>query len=157
MPDTNEIIKTIPKEVWGAAVDVINKLIYPVTAATVGIGKLIEQKFATLNEVQKIIAEQTLKEATDKVRMRESVDFTKVIVKPQVIYTVLDNTDSQSDDFVRSLWVNITARELSEGSVHPEIARLFSKLKRQRGQRQRGQVLQSRTRPNIALNRRARL
>lgn len=128
MSETNEVIKSIPKEVWGAAVDVVNKLIYPVTAVTVGIGKLIEQQFSTLNEVQKIIAEQTLREATEKVRNRKNADFKNVIVKPQVIYTVFENTDSQSDDFIRALWVNVTARELSEGSVHPEIARLFSKL-----------------------------
>lgn len=128
MSDTETVIKSIPKEVWGAAVDVVNKLIYPVTAVTVGIGKLIEQKFYTLNEVQKIIAEQTLREATEKVRNHKNTDFTNVIVKPQVIYSVLENTESQCDDFIRSLWVNVTAREFTEGSVHPEIVRLFSKL-----------------------------
>ena len=123
-----EFLKEIPKEVWGATVEVINKLIYPITATTVGVGKLIEQKFSTLNDVQKIIAEQTLREAADKISKVKNSDFKNVVVKPQVIYTVLENTDSQSDDFIRSLWANITARELSEGSVHPEIVRLFSKL-----------------------------
>lgn len=123
-----EFVKEIPKEVWGATVEVINKLIYPITATTVGVGKLIEQKFSTLNEVQKIIAEQTLKDAADKISKAKNSDFKNVVVKPQVIYTVLENTDSQSDDFIRSLWANVTARELSEGSVHPEIVRLFSKL-----------------------------
>jgi hypothetical protein len=123
-----EFLKEVPKEVWGASVEVINKLIYPITATTVGIGKLIEQKFSTLNEVQKLIAEQTLREATDKITKVNNNDFTNVVVKPQVIYTVLDNSDSQSDDFIRSLWANVTARELSEGSVHPEIVRLFAKL-----------------------------
>ncbi len=123
-----EFLKEIPKEVWGATVEVINKLIYPITATTVGVGKLIEQKFSTLNDVQKIFAEQTLREAADKISRAKNSDFKNVIVKPQVIYTVLENTDSQSDDFIRSLWANITARELSEGSVHPEIVRLFSKL-----------------------------
>lgn len=128
MEANSEVIRSIPKEVWSASIDLISKLVYPVTATTVGIGKLIEQKFSTLNEVQKIIAEQTLKEATKKVRQNSKKDFSKVIVKPQVIYTVLENVDSQSDDSIRSLWVNLTARELSEGSVHPEIARLFGKL-----------------------------
>lgn len=128
MHDKDELINSVPKEAWPAAIDVVNKLIYPVTAVTVGIGKLIEQKFSTLNEVQKIIAEKTLTEATEKVRNCKSKNLEKVIVKPQIIYLVLENTDSQSDDFIRSLWANITARELSEGSVHPEIARLFSKL-----------------------------
>ncbi|MDN3609810.1 hypothetical protein ACFFUP_16005 [Vibrio ostreicida] len=123
-----EFLKEIPKEVWGASVEVINKLIYPITATTVGIGKLIEQKFSTLNDVQKLIAEQTLREAADKISKANKSDFTNVVVKPQVIYTVLENSDSQSDDFIRSLWANVTARELSEGSVHPEIVRLFAKL-----------------------------
>ena len=123
-----EFLKEIPKEVWGATVEVINKLIYPITATTVGVGKLIEQKFSTLNNVQKIIAEQTLREAAEKISKAKDSDFKNVVVKPQVIYTVLENTDSQSDDFIRSLWANVTARELSEGSVHPEIVRLFSKL-----------------------------
>lgn len=123
-----EFLKDIPKEVWGATVEVVNKLIYPITATTVGVGKLIEQKFSTLNEVQKIIAEQTLREATEKVEKIKRHDFENVVVKPQVIYTVLENADSQADEFVRSLWANVTARELSEGSVHPEIVRLFSKV-----------------------------
>jgi len=123
-----EFLKEIPKEVWGATVEVINKLIYPITATTAGVGKLIEQKFSTLNSVQKIIAEQTLREAIEKISKSKNTDFTNVVVKPKVIYTVLENTDSQSDDFIRSLWANVTARELSEGSVHPEIVRLFSKL-----------------------------
>jgi len=123
-----EFLKEIPKEVWGASVEVINKLIYPITATTVGVGKLIEQKFSTLNDVQKIIAEQTLREAAEKISKAKDSDFKNVVVKPQVIYTVLENTDSQSDDFIRSLWANVTARELSEGSIHPEIVRLFSKL-----------------------------
>lgn len=123
-----EAIKNIPQEVWGAAVDVISKLIYPITATTVGVGKLIEQKFSTLNEVQKIIAKQTLREATEKVKSRNQTEYTNVVVKPEIIYTVLENVDAQSDDSIRDLWANLTARELSEGSVHPEIARLFSKL-----------------------------
>ncbi|MFM7967065.1 hypothetical protein ACF2JD_01220 [Aeromonas sp. A-5] len=122
------MLKNIPKEVWGATIDIVNKLIFPITATTVGIGKLIEHKFNTLNEVQKIIAEQTLREATEKVRNSGVRDFSFVVVKPQVIYTVLENSDSQSDDFIRSLWANLTAREMSEGSIHPEIARTFSKL-----------------------------
>jgi len=123
-----EFLKDVPKEVWGSTLEIINKLIYPITATTVGVGKLIEQKFSTLNDVQKLIAEQTLREAAEKILKAKNSDFKNVVVKPQVIYTVLENTDSQSDDFIRSLWVNVTARELSEGSVHPEIVRLFSKL-----------------------------
>jgi hypothetical protein len=123
-----DVLKNIPKEVWGTTIDIINKLIYPITATTVGIGKLIENKFNSLSDVQKIIAEQTLRETAEKIRNSGVKDFDSVVVKPQIIYTVLENTDSQSDDFIRSLWSNLTAREMSEGSIHPEIARTFAKL-----------------------------
>jgi len=128
MEASNTIIKNIPKEAWGASIDLINKLVFPVTAITVGVGKLIEQKFSTLNEVQKIIAEQTIKEAIKKVQQKNDKNFSKVIVKPQIIYTILENVDSQSDNTIRSLWVNLMAREISEGTIHPEIAKIFSKL-----------------------------
>ena len=62
-----EFLKEVPKEVWCATVDLINKLLYPVTATTVGVGKLIEHKFSTLNEIQKIIAKKTLEEASEKI------------------------------------------------------------------------------------------
>src|SRR5690606_31052473 len=68
------------------------------------------------------------KEAIDKVKGLQEPDFRNVVVKPQIIYTVLENTESQSDESVRDLWSNLTARELSEGSIHPEIARTFSRL-----------------------------
>ena len=67
-------------------------------------------------------------EATEKVQKKNNKDYLHVHVKPQVMYTVLENTDSQIYDTMRIFWVNLTARELSEGNVHPEIARLFSKL-----------------------------
>ncbi len=128
MPNSSNIAKNIPTEVWIASIKVIQNIIHPVTAVTVGVGKLIEQKFSTLNEVQKIYAKQTIQEAKDKVNRAAIPDFSNVVVKPQVIYTVIENADNQIDDSLRDLWSNLTARELSEGSVHPEIARIFSKL-----------------------------
>lgn len=128
MNKPKNIVRGIPKEVWGAVTDVIKELLYPITATTAGVGKLIEQKFSTLNEVQKIIAEQTLREAAEKAKQSNNKEFSNVIVKPQVIYVVLESSDSQSDDSIRALWSNLAAREFTEGSVHPEIARVLSKL-----------------------------
>jgi hypothetical protein len=128
MSEKDDFAKGVPKEAWTAATDVIKELLSPLTATTVGISKLIEQKFSTLNEVQKIIAEKTIKEAIIKAEKAKIQDHSNVVVKPQVIYIVLENADSQSDDAIRDLWSNLTARELTEGSVHPEIARLFGKL-----------------------------
>ena len=42
MEPNSEVIRSIPKEVWGASINLINKLVYPVTATTVG--RFYEQK-----------------------------------------------------------------------------------------------------------------
>ena len=128
MSDKSELIKSIPKEVWSLGTDIIKSLISPITATTTGVAKLIEQKFCTLSDIQKIYAEKTIQEALDKIKQSGPSNHTNVVVKPKVIYTVLENTEAQSNDSVRELWSNLTARELIEGSVHPEIARTFSKL-----------------------------
>lgn len=128
MSEKNEFSKGVPKEVWAAGADILKDLLSPLTATTVGISKLIEQKFSTLNEVQKVFAEKTIREAIHKAEKIKEQDQENVVVKPQVIYIVLENADSQSDESIRDLWSNLAARELTEGSVHPEIARILGKL-----------------------------
>jgi hypothetical protein len=51
-----------------------------------------------------------------------------LIVKPGVVYEALANTDSQTDNTIRDLWSNLLANEFTDGSVHPEIAKILSRL-----------------------------
>jgi len=130
MEELKVIASTVPKEAWNqvaiTACITFEKLIYPLTATTEGIGRLIQIHFDRLNDVQKIIAAKCLQETNDKMKSNELID--NIIIKPAVIYEALESTDQQTDETMRSLWSNLLAKEFSEGSVHPEIAKLLGKI-----------------------------
>jgi hypothetical protein len=132
MDNPANIVKSIPKEAWAqlakTACATFEKLIYPLTATTEGIGRLIELRFSKLEDEQKIIAAKCFEEAHKKIQ--ESITGLKpdVIVKPGVVYEALENTDNQTDTTIRGLWANLLANEFIDGSVHPEIAKLLSRL-----------------------------
>lgn len=128
MDDLTLLTKNIPKEAWSqltkTVCDTFEKLIYPLTATTEGIGQLIQIRFESLNNVQKVIATKCIQEAADKIKTIHK----DVVVKPAIIYEALENTDNQTDSTMRTLWANLLAKEFMEGSVHPEIAKLLTKL-----------------------------
>lgn len=130
MCEIKDIVKTVPKEAWSqlakTACDSFEKIIYPITATTEGIGRLIQIRFERLQDEQKIIAAKCLEETKEKVS-KSKVNKGHAI-KPVIVYEALDNTDQQTDETIRSLWSNLLAKEISEGNVHPEIAKILSKI-----------------------------
>ena len=132
--DTKEIEKIagrIPEESWkkivNTACEVFVKVIYPITATTEGIGRLIERKFNSLNEEQQVIASKCINDAANKISNFKSQN-SKRPIKPEVVYEALDNSDKQTDETIRELWSNLLAKEFSQGDVHPEIARALSRI-----------------------------
>ncbi|MES9857205.1 MAG: Abi-alpha family protein [Sedimenticola sp.] len=132
MEDHTNIVKSVPKEAWSqlakTACATFEKLIYPLTATTEGIGRLIELRFAKLQDEQKIIAAKCIEEAYRKVEESSSGQREDVVIKPSVVYVALDNADNQTDRTIRDLWANLLANEFIDGGVHPEIAKLLSRL-----------------------------
>ncbi|WP_157726464.1 Abi-alpha family protein [Imhoffiella purpurea] len=132
MDEAKEIVAKIPKEAWAklasTACETFEKIIYPLTATTEGIGRLIELRFSKLCDEQKIIAAKCLEEAHEKVKHASEHKKTPRVIKPAVVFESLDNTDNQTDETIRSLWANLLANEFLQGDVHPEIARLLSKI-----------------------------
>lgn len=130
MREIKDIVKTVPKEAWSqlakTACDSFEKIIYPITATTEGIGRLIQIRFERLQDEQKIIAAKCLEETKEKVS--KSKVYKGHAIKPVIVYEALDNTDQQTDETIRSLWSNLLAKEISEGNVHPEIAKILSKI-----------------------------
>ncbi|MFH0781544.1 MAG: Abi-alpha family protein [Pseudomonadota bacterium] len=130
MKEIEIVAKALPKEAWNKLAETtcntFEKLIYPLTATTEGIGKLIQTKFESLNVQQQIIAAKCLEETSAKIKYKQPEEH--VAIKPLVIYEALENTDQQTDNTIRSLWSNLLAREFTEGSIHPEIAKILSKI-----------------------------
>lgn len=130
MSEIEALAKLIPEQAMNQLAQTfcstLEKVIYPITATTEGIGKLIEQRFKKLNYQQQIIAEKCFEEIEEKVK--RITKSKHVVIKPTVVYEALDNTEQQTDMTMRALWSNLLAREFSEGTVHPEIAKLLSKV-----------------------------
>lgn len=130
MEELNQIAKAVPKEAWAqlskTACETFEKIIFPVTATTEGVGRLIQNKFDQLSIEQKIIAAKCLQEADQKVKSKDQKK--NVVIKPLVVYEAIENVDQQTDETIRTLWSNLLANEFTEGRVHPEIAKLLSKL-----------------------------
>ncbi len=130
MNELESVAKALPKEAWNklakTACATFEKIIYPLTATTEGIGKLIQTKFKKLNVQQQIIAAKCIQETKEKIEHIKPNEH--VPIKPLVVYEALENTDQQTDETIRSLWSNLLAKEFTEGSVHPEIAKLLSQI-----------------------------
>ena len=67
-----KVTKAIPPEVYvqtaAVALETFQKLLWPITAITSGLGHYLDQKFATMVEIQKAIAVYTLQEAITKAK-----------------------------------------------------------------------------------------
>lgn len=130
MNEIESVAKALPKEAWNqltkSACSTFEKIIYPLTATTAGIGKLIQTRFEKLNVQQQIIAAKCIQETKEKIENIKPKEH--VAIKPLVVYEALESTDQQTDETIRSLWSNLLAKEFTEGSVHPEIAKLLSQI-----------------------------
>jgi len=128
--EINIIAKSVSKEAWSqlakTTCETFEKLILPLTATTEGVGRLIQNKFNKLSVEQQIIAAKCIQETEEKIKLISRKQ--NVIVKPAVVYEALESTDQQTDETMRSLWSNLLAKEFTEGSVHPEIAKIFKKI-----------------------------
>lgn len=127
-----DVVKSVPKEAWTqlttTACQTFEKIIYPLTATTEGIGRLIDVKFKKLEDEEKVIAAKCLQEAHEKVKNTKNKRKPNLVIKPVVVFESLKNTSNQTDETIRTLWANLLANEFIEGDVHPEIAKILGQI-----------------------------
>ena len=128
--DINQLAEFLPKEAITRITDLacatFQKVTYPLTATTAGIGLLIETKFEVLNEIQKVLAAKAIEKVKEKVEHANR--HTSESIKPQIYYIALECADTFVDRVQEEVWANVLARETVLGEIHPEIARLLSML-----------------------------
>ena len=125
-----DIAKAIPPDAWRKIVKTacreFEKLIAPITELTWGVGMIIRSKFDQLTDSEKIVVAQTLAIAREKVsasRREHNPEPNAVILS-----NIINNADAQANPNLRNLWSNLLARELTTGSVHPEVADILAGL-----------------------------
>jgi len=128
-----EIIKSIPKEsvdeLTKFAIETLRSIFRPLTSTTNWVGMLVENKFSHLNEIQKIIAAESIRKVKEKIERSAAEEVqTSAHMKPEVFYLMIENVDAQVDEVQSEVWTNVVAREIVNADIHPEIARIIAKL-----------------------------
>lgn len=122
--------KAIPAKAWNelviTACSTFKQCVAPITAITGGIGRLIEAKFDSLVEFEKISAAKCMKDATTKITTSGKTFSGNY--KANVVLCALEEASTQSEEAIHNLWSNLLAQELIDGSVHPEIPKILARL-----------------------------
>ena len=125
-----KLAKAIPEKSWNKAVstacETFEKCVAPITETTGGIGRLISAKFDRLVEAEKVLAAETFKKAREKVERASTAP--KGNYKSSVIVRVIEQSSQETDVNIRNLWENMLAQELLDGSVHPEVVSILTRL-----------------------------
>ena len=125
-----KIAKAIPKDGWKKAIDTacetFSDLVSPITKTTAGLGRLVEAKFDSMIDVQKVFAADAVRMAKEKVdRVKHT---TKAKPKASVIIPAIESASNETDDNLREIWSNLLANEMLGGQVHPEFPKVLSRL-----------------------------
>jgi Abortive infection alpha len=125
-----KLAKAIPEKSWNKVVatacETFEKCLAPITETTGGIGRLISAKFDRLVEAEKILAAETFRNARKKVEKSKATPQGNY--KSSVIVKVLEQSSQETDMNMRELWENLLAQELMDGSVHPEVVSILSRI-----------------------------
>lgn len=125
-----EVAKAIPKAGWKKAIDTacdtFSDLIAPITKTTAGLGGLIQAKFDSMIDVQKVFAADAVQRARLKTQgldhSRNPRPSARVLVK------AIEEASVESDENLRDIWANLIANEISGVQVHPEFPNILSRL-----------------------------
>jgi hypothetical protein len=125
-----KVAKAIPAKSWNKLVDTACKtftdVLAPVTASSVGVGKLIEVKFVCMSEIQKIYAAEAMEKARKKISSTGHNE--KGNPKATVLLKAVENASIESDDNLREIWANLIANEIINNSVHPDFPNILERL-----------------------------
>lgn len=125
-----KLAKAIPAKAWNrlvdTACDTFGKCLAPITETTGGIGRLISAKFDRLVETEKIMTAEPFQKASEKVKKAKRAP--RGNYKPGIIVKVIEEAPKQTDINIRELWENLLAQEILDGSVHPEVVNILSRI-----------------------------
>ena len=93
---------------------------------TSGVGRLIDAKFDSLVDAQKVLAAQTFDRASEKVRVSKKPLTANVTAR--IVIEVMNNSSTETDPLLRELWANLLAEEFVSGKVHPEFPKILVRL-----------------------------
>ena len=125
-----KLAKAIPASSWNklvkTACDTFTQFLSPITSATTGLGRLIQAKFDGMVDVQKVLAADAVKKATEKVT--NTGKKPKGNPKSLIMIRAIENASNETDPNLREIWSNLMANEIIDNQVHPEFPKLLERL-----------------------------
>ncbi len=125
-----KLAKAIPASSWNklvkTACDTFKELFAPLTATTIGLGRLIQAKFDGMVDAQKVLAADTVRRAREKVEKagRQPKGNPKAII----LIKAIDNSSNETDVNLREIWANLIANEILDNGVHPDFPRILERM-----------------------------
>lgn len=125
-----KLAKAIPASSWNklvkTACDTFLSLLSPITAATTGLGRLIQAKFDGMVDVQKVLAADSVRRAKEKVE--NAGRKPKGNPKSVILIKAIESASNETDNNLRDIWANLIANEILDNQVHPEFPRTLERL-----------------------------
>ena len=125
-----KLAKAIPASSWNrlvkTACDTFSSLLSPITAATTGLGRLIQAKFDGMVDAQKVLAADSVRRAKEKVE--NTGRRPKGNPKSIILIKAIENASNETEDNLRDIWANLIANEILDNKVHPEFPRTLERL-----------------------------
>ncbi len=123
-------MEAIPESAWtelvGTATATFRDLLRPITATTGGLGRWLEQKFANMVEVEKVLVADGLAKAKKKIDASE-----RSIAPKQNLATLgqlVEGVSHANEALTREMWINLLSRDLSAEGVHPEFISILKRI-----------------------------
>ena len=128
------IFTDLPPEVYikftDATIDIIQKILSPVTSITNGLGRYIIQKFENSVNIQKALYCYTLQIAFEKAK-NKALKHGILLKKPVHEKSFLISLDEASMEFNQDLhnkWVNLISDQLVNENFHPNYVNILKAL-----------------------------
>lgn len=124
------VAQAIPEAGWKKAIDTacdtFSDLIAPITKTTAGLGALIQAKFDTMIDIQKVFAADTVDRARRKTQHLQPRQNPRPSAR--VLVRAIEEASLESDENLRDIWANLIANEIHGGTVHPEFPQILVRL-----------------------------
>lgn len=125
-----KLANAIPDPAWqklvDTACDTFSSIVFPLTATTEGLGRLIKARFDRLTDVEKVLAADAVQKAQKKVA--NSSNKVQGKVKSTVMISAIERASVETDKNIRDIWANLIANELLGKDVHPEFPLILERL-----------------------------
>jgi len=127
-----KVAEAIPDEVYiqtsEAVTGTFKKLVAPITETTAGFGRLIQQKFDNMVDVEKSLATYSVQRALTKAEAKARKRGVPIIapVHPKSFVKAIEEASKETDPLLHEMWSSLLADQLINENFHPNFVGMLA-------------------------------